>query len=185
MLRYLATEVRVTVLAATHAAKLTMGASSTLHSHLGVGLFDKPVEQHIKHIRECAGVRQRIVQDEVVAVSEALLLGLPTLDKCSEVYKIIRNNKRPWGGAVQAWDTDPCQLGPVDDSDAEEERVDLNSFRIEPTFRYFMYDMFLTFLCVRYYVSCAVVLLIVLFIITVIVIVFVFVVVVVVVMIIN
>lgn len=105
--------VQYTITALTGCAAVLIGGR-TLHSTLGLGLGDKPVEQILYKLKRCNKLLySRLAQLQLLVIDEVSMMSDELFEKASEVLCAIRNNPAPFGGVQVVLSGDFCQLGPV------------------------------------------------------------------------
>lgn len=92
----------------------------TIHSFLGVGIADRPVELlaapllNPKPDSRRAKDAERLRALKILVVDEVSMLGAEFLDKASGLLSLVRGDARPFGGVRVAFFGDFCQLPPVE-----------------------------------------------------------------------
>lgn len=102
----------VAVTASTGIAACNIGGC-TLHSFIGCGYADGPVEQLLKHIKRNPRVVSRWRDTKVLIIDEISMIDGILLDKLEEIARNIRNNRSPFGGIQLVLCGDFLQLPPV------------------------------------------------------------------------
>lgn len=86
----------------------------TLHSTLGLGLGDKPVEMIVHKLKRCNRAQYVKLQTmDLLVIDEVSMMSDVLLEKASSVLSLIRGNKEVFGGVQVVLAGDMCQLGPV------------------------------------------------------------------------
>jgi hypothetical protein len=86
----------------------------TLHSTLGLGLGDKPVETIVNKMKKCNRPQfVRLRKMDLLVIDEVSMMSDDMLEKVSGVLCMIRGDSRPYGGVQVVFAGDMCQLGPV------------------------------------------------------------------------
>ncbi len=86
----------------------------TLHSTLGLGLGDKPVDLLVNKMKKCNKPQYKKLQSmDFLVIDEVSMMSNELLEKASEVMCLIKNDSRPFGGVQVMLAGDMCQLGPV------------------------------------------------------------------------
>jgi ATP-dependent DNA helicase PIF1 len=101
------------ITALTGCAAVLIGGR-TLHSSLGLGLGDKPIDilvQKMKRFNKPQLIRLQAL--ELLVIDEVSMMSDELMEKASEMLCIIRNNPKPFGGVQVVLSGDMCQLGPV------------------------------------------------------------------------
>ncbi len=103
----------IAVTAMTGCAALLINGT-TLHSHLGIGLAKESAAKLAASVRKYPGVIERILMMQTLLIDEVSMLSDELFEKVSEFLKIIKKNKKPFGGVQLVLVGDPFQLCPVD-----------------------------------------------------------------------
>lgn len=104
---------KFTVTALTGCAAVLIGGR-TLHSTLGLGVGDRPIEQIIYKLKRCNKVLyQKLLTLDLLVIDEVSMMSDDLLEKASETLSAIRSNPAPFGGVQVVLSGDFCQLGPV------------------------------------------------------------------------
>jgi ATP-dependent DNA helicase PIF1 len=82
----------------------------TLHSYLGIGLGKGTVEAMVKKIRKAAYLRNRWCNLDTLIIDEVSMLSPDLFDKLEQVARVIRTNKKPFGGIKLILSGDFLQL---------------------------------------------------------------------------
>lgn len=98
--------------AMTGAAALLIGGK-TLHSYLGIGLGDDPVQDIIKRIRFVKTISSRWKALDLLIIDEVSMLTAELLEKINHIAKVLRHDPRPMGGIQTILCGDFYQLPPV------------------------------------------------------------------------
>lgn len=98
--------------AMTGAAALLIGGK-TLHSYLGIGLGDDPVQDIIKRIRFVKSISSRWRSLNVLIIDEVSMLTADLLEKINSIAKTLRYDERPMGNIQIILCGDFYQLPPV------------------------------------------------------------------------
>ena len=85
----------------------------TLHSFLGIGLGDKPVDVLYNNIFRNKRIRDRWCKLEVLIIDEVSMLLPDLLDKIEELARMIKQSSKPFGGIQLILSGDMLQLPPV------------------------------------------------------------------------
>lgn len=86
--------------------------ASTLHSRLGVGLAKKSAQE----LARSSGVRKAFSNiGGVLIIDEVSMLGAALFTKLEEMARLVKKNKRPFGGIRLICSGDWLQLPPVND----------------------------------------------------------------------
>jgi ATP-dependent exoDNAse (exonuclease V) alpha subunit len=106
-------EKKFTITALTGCASVLIGGR-TLHSALGLGIGDKPVDLMVKRMMKFNKEQYKRLQlIDLLVIDEVSMMSDDVLEKASAVLSIIRNNTKPFGGVQVILAGDMCQLGPV------------------------------------------------------------------------
>lgn len=133
---------KLTVTASTGIAALNIGGV-TLHSVLGVGLANKPVQYTVQHLAKAKIDEIRKVN--FLAIDEISMISGKLLNYCNEFLKMVNNNSKPFGGVQVILMGDFCQLPPVKTSNIKDydfaflsktwQELELETFRLTHNFR--------------------------------------------------
>ena len=85
----------------------------TIHSWAGIGIADKPIAATIKIIERNKKQLDNIQKTKLLAIDEISMLDNITLDYINTVLKVLRSDKRPFGGIRVILIGDFFQLPPV------------------------------------------------------------------------
>jgi ATP-dependent DNA helicase PIF1 len=86
----------------------------TLHSTLGIGIGDKPVDIIVHKMKRCnKALFTRLQTLDLLVIDEVSMMSDELLEKASGVLSTIRNNSQPFGGVQVILSGDMCQLGPI------------------------------------------------------------------------
>lgn len=86
----------------------------TLHSTLGLGLGDKPIDILVHKMKRCNKHQYTRLQTlDLLVIDEVSMLSDELMEKASQMLCTIRNNPEPFGGVQVVLAGDMCQLGPV------------------------------------------------------------------------
>lgn len=86
----------------------------TLHSTLGLGLGDKPVEIIVQKMKRCNKTQYVKLQKlDLLVIDEVSMMSDELLEKVSAVLSLIKSNTNVFGGVQVVLAGDMCQLGPV------------------------------------------------------------------------
>lgn len=96
--------------ASTGAAAVNI-SGTTIHSFAGIGIGDRPADKIAYSMAPQA--RVRIQQCNMLAIDEISMLSAETLDLINEVFKLLRHNKKAFGGIQLIVIGDFLQLPPV------------------------------------------------------------------------
>ena len=101
------------ITALTGCAAVLIGGR-TLHSTLGLGLGDKPIDILVHKMKRCNKTQYTRLQTlDILVIDEVSMMSDELMVKASEMLCIIRNNPKPFGGLQVVLAGDMCQLGPV------------------------------------------------------------------------
>jgi ATP-dependent DNA helicase PIF1 len=103
----------IAVTAMTGCAALLIGGT-TLHSHLGIGLAKDTAQKLTLLAKKYPGVAERIINMQALLIDEVSMLSDELFEKVSEFLKIMKRNKKPFGGVQLILVGDPFQLCPVE-----------------------------------------------------------------------
>jgi ATP-dependent DNA helicase PIF1 len=90
---------------------------TTLHSYLGIGLGTGTIESITKKIFMFSWLRKRWNDLETLVIDEISMLSPELFDKIEEIARIVRRNKKPFGGIQLILSGDFCQLPCVKSED--------------------------------------------------------------------
>ena len=90
---------------------------TTLHSYLGIGLGTGTIESITKKIFMFSWLRKRWNDIETLVIDEISMLSPELFDKIEEIARIVRRNKKPFGGIQLILSGDFCQLPCVKSED--------------------------------------------------------------------
>ena len=86
----------------------------TLHSTLGLGIGDKPIDMIIHKMKRCNKTQfTRLQSLDLLVIDEVSMMSDELLEKASNLLCVIRNNANPFGGLQVIFAGDMCQLGPI------------------------------------------------------------------------
>lgn len=86
----------------------------TLHSTLGLGLGDKPVDMIVHKMKRCNKAQYTRLQTlQMIVIDEVSMMSDELLEKASAVLSAIRQKPEPFGGVQVILAGDMCQLGPI------------------------------------------------------------------------
>lgn len=101
------------ITALTGCAAVLIGGR-TLHSTLGLGLGDKPIDILVHKMKRCNKAQYvRLQALDLLVIDEVSMMSDELMEKASQILSIIRNNPKPFGGLQVVLAGDMCQLGPV------------------------------------------------------------------------
>lgn len=101
------------ITALTGCAAVLIGGR-TLHSTLGLGLGDKPIDILVHKMKRCNKTQYvRLQSLDLLVIDEVSMMSDELMEKASQMLCIIRNNSKPFGGIQVVLAGDMCQLGPV------------------------------------------------------------------------
>ena len=101
------------ITALTGCAAVLIGGR-TLHSTLGLGLGDKPIEMLVHKMKRFNKPQfTRLQTLDVLVIDEVSMMSDELMEKASEILCHIRKNPKPFGGVQVVLAGDMCQLGPV------------------------------------------------------------------------
>lgn len=110
------------VVATTGIAAVNIGGS-TIHSWAGIGLGNMPIEQILENLSSSkfAKIRKKIQQTRSLAIDEISMLSGQTLKLLDQVFRHVRQSKKPMGGLQILFFGDFLQLPPInrDSSDLD------------------------------------------------------------------
>lgn len=107
------TEKRFALTALTGCAAVLIDGK-TLHSTLGLGLGDKPVEMIVHKLKRCNKAQYaRLQVMDLLVIDEVSMMSDELLEKVSAMLSLIRGNARVFGGVQVVLAGDMCQLGPI------------------------------------------------------------------------
>lgn len=98
--------------ATTGMAALLIGGR-TLHSFLGIGLGDEPVDKLLIAVTRNKPCFNKLKKLKHLIIDEVSMLSAELLDKISELLKRIKDNQDPFGGVQMIFAGDFYQLPPV------------------------------------------------------------------------
>lgn len=101
------------VCGSTGVAAVNVGGS-TLHSWCGIGLASEGPKSLSQMVARNKPALKRILRTEVLALDEISMISAELLDKVSEVFQILREDPRPFGGIQVILYGDFLQLPPVE-----------------------------------------------------------------------
>lgn len=104
---------RMDVCGATGIAAVNVGGV-TLHSWAGIGLGKGSAQMLAMGIRNNPNAFGRIIKTDLLAIDEISMIDAGLLDKLNEVFQLIREDERPFGGLQILLLGDFFQLKPVD-----------------------------------------------------------------------
>lgn len=109
------------ITASTGIAAVNVGGV-TIHSWSGIGNASLPIEDIINFILSGPGtkVRRQIRKAKIIAIDEISMISAKVLDLINNVFKIIRDDERPFGGIQIIFFGDFYQLPPVSKETEEE-----------------------------------------------------------------
>ena len=99
------------------AAVLLNCKAKTLHSWAGIGLGNGTIEEIIRKIKASKFAKEAWRETDVLVVDEISMLSLKLFDILNTVGKVIRGNKKPFGGIQLIFSGDFYQLPPVGNKD--------------------------------------------------------------------
>ena len=102
----------IAVTAMTGCAALLINGT-TLHSHLGIGLAKETAQKLAVMVRKYPGVAERVLHMQTLLIDEVSMLSDELFEKVSEMLKILKRSKKPFGGVQLVLVGDPFQLCPV------------------------------------------------------------------------
>ena len=85
----------------------------TIHSFLGIGTGDQPIDMLIRRIYKKTVYRERINSINTLVIDEASMLSANLFEKMNKICQVIRNDNRFFGGIQMIFSMDPLQLLPV------------------------------------------------------------------------
>jgi ATP-dependent DNA helicase PIF1 len=99
------------------AAVLLNCQAKTLHSWAGIGLGNQPIENLVKKIKNNKFSKELWKTTEILVIDEVSMLSYKLFNILNQIGKILRNNKRPFGGIQVIFSGDFFQLPPVGNAD--------------------------------------------------------------------
>ena len=101
------------ITALTGCAAVLIGGR-TLHSTLGLGIGDKPIDVLVHKMKRCNKAQYARIQAlDILVIDEVSMMSDDIMEKASQMLCVIKNNTRPFGGVQVVLAGDMCQLGPV------------------------------------------------------------------------
>ena len=102
------------VTASTGIAAVNIGGS-TIHSWMGIGLGNLPIDQIISNLfsSKLSKIRRRIKQTKILAIDEISMISANLLDLIDQVLRATRENNQPFGGLQILLFGDFLQLPPI------------------------------------------------------------------------
>lgn len=101
------------ITALTGCAAVLIGGR-TLHSTLGLGLGDKPIDILVHKLKRFNKAQYVLLQAlDLLVIDEISMMSDELMEKASQMLCIIRNNPKPFGGLQVVLAGDMCQLGPI------------------------------------------------------------------------
>lgn len=85
----------------------------TIHSFMGIGTGDIPVEALIRRINRKKNYRDRIILTDILVIDEVSMLSAELFEKLNRICQAIRKNKQFFGGIQIILTGDLLQLLPV------------------------------------------------------------------------
>lgn len=95
------------------AALLLSHRAKTLHSWSGIGLGKGTTKEIFVKIRRNAQAMRRWLSTDLLIIDEISMMTAELLDKLNELAKLVRKNKRPFGGIQLVLVGDFFQLPPI------------------------------------------------------------------------
>lgn len=83
---------------------------TTVHSYLGIGYGSEDVENLVSKIVQWKWLRKRWMELDCLFIDEISMLDPKLFDKIEEIARIVRDDKRPFGGIQIVISGDFCQL---------------------------------------------------------------------------
>jgi len=99
------------------AAVLLNCKAKTLHSWAGIGLGNGTIEEMIRKIKANKFAKESWRETDVLVVDEISMMSLKLFDTLNMIGKLIRGNKKPFGGIQLIFSGDFYQLPPVGNRD--------------------------------------------------------------------
>ena len=99
------------------AAVLLNCKAKTLHSWAGIGLGNGTIEEIIRKIKASKFAKESWRETDILVVDEISMLSLKLFDILNTVGKVIKGNKKPFGGIQLIFSGDFYQLPPVGNKD--------------------------------------------------------------------
>lgn len=88
-------------------------SGQTIHSWAGIGIANKPIDDVVKSIKKKPTLLKQILMAELLAIDEISMLDNDTMDYINDVLKLVRKDKKPFGGIQVLIFGDFFQLPPV------------------------------------------------------------------------
>lgn len=112
---------KIQVCALTGCASVLLGPiARTIHSWSGIKLAKGPIEKIIEYVLK----NRRIIKEwrtvKILVIDEISMMSLKILRLLNEMGKIIKKNKKPFGGIQLVFSGDFYQLGPIGDNNDPE-----------------------------------------------------------------
>jgi ATP-dependent DNA helicase PIF1 len=102
----------IAVTAMTGCAALLINGT-TLHSHLGIGLAKETAQKLAIMVKKYPGVHERVLYMQTLLIDEVSMLSDELFEKISEFLKLVKKNKKPFGGVQLVLVGDPFHFCPV------------------------------------------------------------------------
>jgi ATP-dependent DNA helicase PIF1 len=100
---------KIAVTSTTGTSALLLNGT-TIHSYLGIGYGNSSVDSLVNKICGWNWLRQRWLQLECLFIDEISMMDPDLFDKLEEIARIVRNDKRPFGGIQIVLSGDFLQL---------------------------------------------------------------------------
>lgn len=101
--------IKIAVTSTTGTSALLLNGS-TIHSYLGIGYGKETVETMVNKIIKWKWLRERWVELQCLFIDEISMLNPDLFDKIEEVARLVRRDKRPFGGIQIVVSGDYLQL---------------------------------------------------------------------------
>ena len=103
-------ESKIIAITSTTGISALLFGGSTLHSYLGIGLGTGTIDSITKKIFMFPWLRKRWCNIEILVIDEISMLSPELFDKIEEIARIVRRNKKTFGGIQLLLSGDFCQL---------------------------------------------------------------------------
>lgn len=88
---------KIGLTSSTGISSLLIGGT-TLHSYLGIGLGNDDVAKLVYNIGKNKMIKERYFNMEILIIDEISMISPELFDKIEEIFRIIRQDQRPFGG---------------------------------------------------------------------------------------
>lgn len=88
---------KIGLTSSTGISSLLIGGT-TLHSYLGIGLGNDDVSKLVYNIGKNRMIKERYFNMEILIIDEISMISPELFDKIEEIFRIIRQDERPFGG---------------------------------------------------------------------------------------